>query len=151
MVDPLSISSSIVALLQLTGNIIKYLHCLKDASEDLKRLSLELCTVHGLLSTLKDLSTDLDPPSMELLEGPDGIFPQLDSLLEQLSSNLGENSSKLKSILHWPLQKGETRDLWSSIQQQKSSLSLVLQNNQRFALYGLVKLELSYRRAKSRV
>lgn len=144
MVDPLSISSSIVALLQLTGNIIKYLHGLKDASDDLKRLSLELCTVHGLLSTLRDLSTDLDPPSKELLEGPDGIFTQLDSLLEQLSSNLGENSVKLKSILHWPLRKGETRDLWSSIQQQKSSLSLVLQNNQRFALYGLAKPNLSY-------
>jgi len=132
MVDPLSISASIVALLQLTGNVITYLNGVRNASDDLKRLSLEFCTLRGLLSTLKDVLTDLDPSLLDLLDGPDGILAQVESLLEQLTSKVGENSKGLGQLLHWPLRKSDVNDLLSSLERQKSSLSLVLQNNQRF-------------------
>lgn len=132
MVDPLSISASIVALLQLTASVIKYLNGLRNAPNDLQRLSLEICTLHGLLSTLKDTSTDLEPSFLDLLDGPNGVFAQLESLLDRLTSKVGESSNRLGELLHWPLQNGELKGLLSSLERQKSSLSLILQNNQRF-------------------
>lgn len=131
MMDPLSISASLIALLQLTGNVIKYLNGVRNASDQIKRLSLELCTVYGLLSTLKDVYIDLDPSLSELLDGPDGIFAQLELLLERLASRLDEKSQSSGQLLRWPLKKGEIGELLSSLERQKSSLSLVLQNDQR--------------------
>ncbi len=131
MIDPLSISASIAALLQVTGTVIKYVNGVKNAPDDLKRLSLEMCTLLGLLSTLQDSSTDLEPSFLDLLDGPSGVFAQLESLLEQLTSKMGENSNRLGQLLHWPLQRGEIKGLLSSLERQKSSLSLILQNNQR--------------------
>lgn len=132
MVDPLSISASIVALLQLTASVIKYLNGVRNAPNDLKRLGLEMCTLHGLLSTLKDVSTELEPSFLDLLDGPNGVFTQLESLLEQLTSKVAKSSNRLGELLHWPLQNGEIQGLLLSLERQKSSLSLILQNNQRF-------------------
>ena len=43
--DPLSISASIVALVQLTGTVVEYLHGMKGASEDRQNILSELTSV----------------------------------------------------------------------------------------------------------
>jgi hypothetical protein len=49
MTDPLSISASVITLLQLSGTVIEYLNGLKGASEDRRRLLDEVTSVSGLL------------------------------------------------------------------------------------------------------
>jgi hypothetical protein len=57
MADPLSISASIIAVLQLSGTIIEYLNDVKGASEDRYRLLNEVASISGLLYFLKDRAT----------------------------------------------------------------------------------------------
>ncbi len=52
--DSLSISASIVALLQLTRTVIQYLNIVKDVFKDRQRILLELCTVNGTLYILEE-------------------------------------------------------------------------------------------------
>lgn len=128
--DPLSAAASIVALLQLTGSVIKYLHGVKNASDDIKCLTLELCTMKGLLSTLEDTLDAVDPMLLNLLDGPDGVFKQLRSTLEQLLSKTGSApSNNLGKLLRFPFKKGDIDNSLSSVERQKGVLSLILQGN----------------------
>lgn len=138
MADPLSISASIAALLQLTGSVVSYLNGVKSAPDEIKRLSLELCTMRGLLSMLQDDLSGLDSSSLDLLEGVDGIFPHFESLLERMMRKFDKDSIKRVGRLLWPLQKEDVKDLLSSLERLKSSLSIVLQNNQRSAHFLVV-------------
>lgn len=55
--DALSISASIISVLQLTGTVVQYLTNVKDSSKDRERLRLELCGVDSILCTLKSKAT----------------------------------------------------------------------------------------------
>lgn len=52
--DPLSISASLVAVLQLTGTVIQYINRVEGTPKDRQRLLLELSTVNGMLLILQD-------------------------------------------------------------------------------------------------
>ena len=54
MADPLSISSSIIAILQLTGTVVGYINDSRGASEDRRKLLTEISSVSGILYLLKD-------------------------------------------------------------------------------------------------
>ena len=131
--EPIGAAASIVSLLQLAGAVIKYLSILKDASKDIKALVLELCTVRGLLSTIKDLVTE-DSILHESLSGHNGLFSQIESSLQSLASNIEPTSTttghSFVQKLRWPLRKEEVKDVLSSIERQKTLLSLALQNDQ---------------------
>ena len=131
--EPLGATASVVSLLYLAGAVIKYLSILKDASDDIKTLVLELCTIRGLLSTIKDFVTE-ESILHESLGGHDGLFSQIESSLQSLASKFEPTSAttahKLVQKLRWPLRKEEVKDVLSSIERQKTLLSLALQNDQ---------------------
>ena len=131
--EPLGATASIVSLLQLAGAVIKCLSILKDASNDIKALVLELCTVRGLLSTIKDLVTE-DSMLHESLSGHNGLFSQIESSLQSLALKVEPASTttghSFVQKLRWPLRKEEVKDALSSIERQKTLLSLALQNDQ---------------------
>lgn len=52
--DPLSISASIIALLQLSSTIIGYLSDVKGGPKELQKIRLEICSVLPMLSILQD-------------------------------------------------------------------------------------------------
>ena len=110
--EPLGATASIVNLLQLAGAVIKYLSILKDASNDTKALVLELCTVRGLLSTIKDLVTE-DSMLHESLSGHTGLFSQIESSLQSLASKVEPTSTttghSFVQKLRWPLRKEEVQ------------------------------------------
>ena len=131
--DPLGATASIVTLLQLAGAVIRYLSILKDTSDDIKTLVLELCTIRGLLSTIKDLITE-ESILHESLDGPDGLFSQIESSLQALASKVQPTSTttahKLVQKLRWPLRREEITDVLSSFERQKTLLGLALQSDQ---------------------
>ena len=131
--EPLGATASIATLLQLAGAVIKYLSILKNASDDIKALVLELCTIRGLLSTIKDLVTE-DSMLHESLSGHNGLFTQIESSLQSLASKIEPTSKttghSFVQKLRWPLRKEEVKDALSSIERQKTLLGLALQNDQ---------------------
>lgn len=134
--DPLSISASISALLQLTGTVVKYLNAVKGASKEARNLLLEISGVSGLLYQLKDLAKDGASDESELrtfesLGVPQGPLEQFQTVLEKLASKL-EPVAGLKAtgrVLLWPFQKPEIQDLLSKIERLKTVFGLALQQD----------------------
>lgn len=52
--DPLSVTTSIIAVLQLSTKVLGYLHDRKDASQDRTQCALELLNLCSLLYKLQD-------------------------------------------------------------------------------------------------
>lgn len=136
MADPLSITSGITALLQLTGNIIQYLNQVRGASEDCRRVIMEVTSVSGFLYMLKDSAERFGSDSSSLtaiasLAVPSGPFDQFKATLEQLVSKLApvQGLKKAGKALAWPFQQGEIREILSRIERQKSMFALALQND----------------------
>jgi hypothetical protein len=136
MADPLSISASIVTLLQLTGTVVKYINDVGDASKDCARILVEISSVYGLLFSLKDLadradSQDSGLATLRALAVPEGPLAQLRSDLEQLATRLRPAAGfrRAGKALAWPFTKGEIRDALSNVERQKTLFILALQGD----------------------
>lgn len=106
MADPLSISASIVAIIQMTSTIIGYLSDLKDAPEDRKQLLNEVVNVHCLVNILQALARQPGPgfiiagnlekaewksgwlETLQTLDRPGGLFEEIHCALKRLESKL---------------------------------------------------------------
>jgi len=102
--DPLSVTASIIAIIQLTSVIIGYLNDVKDASKDRARCAIEVSNVSALLVTLRyrlDEASSNDGWYVEVqaLAAVNGPIDQYRSALEQLQSKLtSTTTSGLKKI-----------------------------------------------------
>lgn len=136
MADPLSISASIVALLQLTSTVVQYINNVKDASKERLRIRDEISCTSFLLYMLEGRvqQAHLGEPWLSMrqsLDMPKGPLEQFRGALEQLASRL-EPSKGLKRVgksLAWPFKTEEIKEILSTIERQKSLFNLVLQND----------------------
>jgi len=138
MADPLSISASIIALLQASGTILQYIKSVKDANKDIKTFQVEMINIRGLLFSLQDLLSDLKPgetsllPVFESLGGENGALKQFKTTLEDLVSKLGpkEYSTMVGKVVSWHFKKDDVKNLLSTIERYKTLFTLVLQRDQ---------------------
>ena len=136
MADPLSISASITALLQLTSTVVQYINNVKDASKERLRIRDEISSTSFLLYMLNDRvqqahSSEPWLLTVRSLNMPKGPLEQFKRALEQLASRL-EPSKGLERVgkaLAWPFQTGEIKEVLSTIERQKSLFDLALQND----------------------
>jgi hypothetical protein len=136
MGDPLSISASIVAILQLAGTVMQYLIDVRGAPDDRQRLLVEISSINGVLYTLKDQAerTQWGNPwsnTMRSLNQSKGPLEQFKTALDQLARELSpvEGLKKVGKALTWPFQKGEIKAILNSIERQKTLFILALQND----------------------
>lgn len=136
MGDPLSVTASIIAVLQLTESVVKYLNDAKDASKDCNKFLIEISTVNGLLFSLKDLVGRAELGETWLattrsLGVPTGPLAQFKSALELLATHLEPvvGLKKAGKALTWPFKKGEVIDILNTIERQKTLFVLALQND----------------------
>ena len=132
--DPLSISASIVALVQLTGTVIEYLHGVKGASEDRQNILSELTSVSSMLFILQDCVDQQEDSwslTLKLLNGSEGLLAQLRTSLGILVSKLSpvKGLKKVGKAFAWPFQKGEIKEILNIIERQKALLTLARQND----------------------
>ena len=135
MTDPLSVSASIIAVLQLTGTIVSYLRDVRGASEERQRILNEITSASGMLYGLKDLAereqhADPSPTAARLLCAKNGPLYQFKEALEHLASRLAPVTGFReagKSLL-WPFQKREISEILVIIERQKTYFVLALQN-----------------------
>ena len=153
MADLLSVTASIISVLQLTGTIIRYLGNVQDATGYKTRLLLEVSGAKGVLETLRDLSQESvqgDPilSTLGLLGEP---LKHLESTLRKLENALApaQDLRKLGKAFKWPFEKGEIMDILGNIERQKMLFGLALQAD-HLELSRAVKLEIESLRVHQR-
>jgi hypothetical protein len=139
MADPLSISASIIAILQLTGTVVQYLNNAKGASEDRQRILAQISSTSGVLFLLKDLAEraqweDGWSVTIKSLNLPGGLLDKFKVILIQLASKLKpvEGAKKVGRALIWPFQKGEINEILNTLERQKTLFGLALQNDHMY-------------------
>lgn len=119
--DPLSISASIVALLQLSGVIIDIIATISSASKEIRLLTSEINATRALLSSIADIA-GVDEEwnqNLQKMAGQDGPLGMLELLLTKLEYRLSREArvenglAKLTKRLTWPWRLEETREMLS--------------------------------------
>jgi hypothetical protein len=133
MADPLSITASIIAVLQLSGSVVNMFATAYQASEDRNRIMTEITSVIGILFHLKDLAERAPhgghwPQVMKSLAVPQGPIAQFQSTLEELASRLQPQVGRrmLGKYIKWPFQKEQVKDILAILERQKSTFLVAL-------------------------
>lgn len=91
--DPLSITASIVAVLQLSSKVVKYINSARGAKQERKSLREELRTCEGILQQLKDEADDSEKgqawsATIKALEAPEAPLGRLWVALNKVEERL---------------------------------------------------------------
>jgi hypothetical protein len=134
--DPLSISASIVAVLQLTATISGYLYTVTNATTEQKRFLVEAINLSGMLTTLRNRveASQSDEPwfqQVKKLGIKDGPLDQFKALLQIVAEPLLPSSSSKKrdrilSTLQWEWKKNEANDILVRMERLKSLIMYAL-------------------------
>ncbi|KAI1453073.1 ankyrin repeat-containing domain protein [Annulohypoxylon moriforme] len=134
--DGLSAVTSIISVIQLSSQVVKYISDASGATKDRIRLRNEVLSCESILQQLRDDADDLEEKwletinSLETLSGP----------LDRLSITLGIIKTRLQpqqgfkkafGALKWPLQENEMNKIICAIEREKNLLNLALTNDSR--------------------
>jgi hypothetical protein len=134
--DPLSMTASIIAALQLTTTLISYITDVKNATSDQKKVAIEASNLSSLLINLRfrvDEARPDDPwfNQVKLLGTENGPLDQfkhiLEKIVEQISSS--RTRDRVKSALTWKFAKSEVEDALKRMELLKSLISCALTND----------------------
>jgi len=130
--EPLSITASIVSVIQLTGVVIGYIGEISNASPDRKLILNDIQHCHYLLYCLKDqVKQTQNPPIKDLrwLVAPNGPLVTYKEALEAIAEKMKPSTriQKLKKLASWPFDKSEIKDVLSTIERHKSLFLLALE------------------------
>ncbi|KAI9704034.1 MAG: hypothetical protein M1820_005655 [Bogoriella megaspora] len=136
--DPLSITASIIAVIQLSGSVISavynYRRDAKNASEDAIKVVQDLTGLSQILEKLlqmieKDKNTKgTRLESLEVLIKPDGPLETCQQTLEKLSAKLQPEKGwrLVKQSLTWPLKADYVKKALDEIATAKATLAIAL-------------------------
>jgi hypothetical protein len=134
--DPLSISASVVSLVQLTSEVIKYLSDVKIAPKECRQCTVDAANLQNLLINLRyrlEEGKSGDPwfTAASSLEVENGPFDQYKQALDLLLSKVEvENSSpSLKKRLFWKFTKADIKQILESMDRLTSVVSLSLETD----------------------
>ncbi|KAI1751736.1 hypothetical protein F4782DRAFT_540762 [Xylaria castorea] len=125
--DPLSTTAGIIAVLQLTTTVVKYLNNVKNASKDQKRFAIEASNLLALLTKLKcclEESAPTDPLHAGVRQHAtkNGILDQYKAALETLVAKVipEGGAGKVSAALLWPFKQKEIEEILRIIERLKS-------------------------------
>jgi hypothetical protein len=132
--DPLSVTASIIAVLQLSAKVLEYLSDVRDAPKERSHCEAEISNLSALLRALRDhvQTRDLSQPwytAIAELAAPKGPFDQFKQALEALQNKItdGGRLKKLGEALVWKFKKEEIAGILDRIERLKSLVEIVLQ------------------------
>ncbi|KAF2106194.1 hypothetical protein BDV96DRAFT_337169 [Lophiotrema nucula] len=139
--DPLSITASVIAILQLSGKIISscvaYTSAIKDAPKELKAISVDIQSLQAIIRILdltsanatadNGLATSLDACRQSLK----ALSDLLDHQINLSSPQNGPSAKKARTMptlatLAWPLKRSRVQALIDDISRHKSTITLSL-------------------------
>ncbi|KAF5251438.1 hypothetical protein FANTH_3460 [Fusarium anthophilum] len=148
--DGLSAAASIIAVVQLTTEVTKYIIGVAGASKDRQRLLDEILACEALLMRLRDYSRGTDGPEIQdwdadqtmtrsaqtwsvkvkALESDDAPLYRLYNILDAVKTKLqpGDRSGiqKLKAAFKWPFDEKEVAKLVDAFQRERSLLHFAM-------------------------
>jgi len=132
--DPLSVTASVIAILQLTGKVITYLNDVKDAPKECQQCTIEASNLQNLLINLRyrlEQGQTGDPwfttvRTLNVENGPLDLYKQA---LEQLQSivDVGDSAQKIKRRLVWKLSKADVASILARMERLKSLVNIALE------------------------
>jgi hypothetical protein len=148
--DPLSITSGIIAVLQVTKEVISYLKETKDAPKELTKVYEEAKNLVILLYELKDLIAGQDSHDPWLrtttgLTARNGSLDQYKKALEILVPKItGRGLRKVGQVFTWKFNKDEVMALLSQIERIKSLVQIALGLDHMFVTKSFQQSPLSH-------
>jgi hypothetical protein len=140
--DGISSAASVIAVIQLTGSLVKlcggYIREVKGAREEILTLQL---VITGLQGTLQDLQKLLQrdnanslPTSLRLVSNIADCLSDLQALEERLDPGKGRRLMQKVGLraLKWPLKRTEVEGVTKNLERYKSSFLLSLQVDQTY-------------------
>ncbi|OQE10072.1 hypothetical protein PENFLA_c096G05144 [Penicillium flavigenum] len=147
--DGVSSAASVIAVIQLTGSLVKlcggYIQELKDARDEI--LSLQR-SIEGIQGTLQDLQKFLLggngktlPTSSRLANTITDCLSDLRGLETKLDPGKGKKLMRKVGLraLKWPLKRAEVESMIQNLERYKSSFLLSLQVDQTSLIVGVVQ------------
>lgn len=132
--DGLSVAASVIAVLQLTGEVISYLKDVHDASQECRQCLSECSNLHSLLINIlyhlnQRRAGDAWYTNMRSLDVENGPLDQYKQALEKLLSRVETKTraQDLKRRLLWKFTKGELASILSRVERLKTLISVALE------------------------
>jgi len=131
------VTASLIAVLQVTNEIVKYLKDVKDAPKERQRYAEEASNIESLL---RDLSSRLlrssgDEPwfsAVQILSVEGGILDQFHRELRDLKAKLLVRSGvkKLGDTLLWKFKKEEIASMMMKMERLSTNIKIALSSDQ---------------------
>lgn len=140
--DGLSSVASIIAVIQLTGSLVKlcggYIREVKDAKDEILNLQRAIINLQGTLQGLQNILQDDKgkalPTSSRLASDITDCLSDLQALEARLDPGKGKRLMKKVGLraLKWPLKRTEVEALIKNLERYKHSFLLSLQVDQTY-------------------
>ena len=139
MVDPLSLAAGIIAVLDLSAKVVKYVKVVKDGSSERTQLLKDIINIQGSLYSLQshvELSSPEDPwtRAVQELNKPGGPLEIYRAALERLLNKLDpplytKKRTVLKRVgssMSWPFRTEEIVSILATIERQQRLFNLAI-------------------------
>jgi polyhydroxyalkanoate synthesis regulator phasin len=134
-------AASVIAVIDISAKILslcgQYISAVKNAKEDIERLSREVAAIQDVLNRVKELSHGRDAAKLPTLAGLTKEIDRLSSELVDLEGRLapGKGRRFMKRLgmqdLKWPLKRGEVDRFITALERHKTTINLALNTDQR--------------------
>jgi len=131
--DPLSMTASIIAILQLTLSLTGYLNDVRNATPEQAKVAVEASNFYSLLTSLRfrvEASRSDDPwfNQVKMLGTKRGPLDQLKDTLETMVGKISSSRKRdqIKSALMWKFIKSEVEDALKRMERLKSLITYAL-------------------------
>ncbi|KAJ5062213.1 ankyrin repeat domain-containing protein [Bipolaris maydis] len=148
--DPLSVTASIVAILQLSAKVLSYLNDVKDAPKDRAKCAVEVSNLHSLLLSLRfhleeEEASQSCYVAVRELAVENGPLDEFKQALETLQARMtdGGRLKKASNALMWKFKKEEISEVLARIERLKTHILVALHMDQ-FKLSKAVKADTKF-------
>jgi hypothetical protein len=145
MADPLGATASIIAIIQLSSDVVKYINGVGGATKERKRLRDGVRACEFILQQLKDDADDTEEgkawsETIKTLEDTDAPLGRLWVALNVVKAKLEPKTGLEKALtsLKWPFNEKEVEKIISVIEREKTLLQLALTNDCRYVLLSML-------------
>ncbi|ROW10339.1 hypothetical protein VMCG_01780 [Cytospora schulzeri] len=146
MADPLGTTASLIAVLQVAAEVVKFINSAAGAINERKRLREEIRSCMFIIERLKDDSEDVEEgeawtETLKTLGEPGGPLDQLSEAFSLLKKRLAPKYGLAKVVerLKWPLEESDVSKMCDVLERQKSLLNLALSNDCRKLIQAIKK------------
>jgi hypothetical protein len=132
--DPLSVTASVIGILQLSAKVLAYLNDVKDCPKDCAQCAIETSNLYNLLFNLRVRveEGDSEKPwytAVRALAVENGPLDQFKQALEMLQTKMtdGGRLKKAGEALMWKFKKEEVASILDRMERLKTLVEIALQ------------------------